>query len=289
MKKLIVTAVLSVVLGTSCMALADSSQERKNLIDSIRQKYHSGRLHEVTYDQIENLLRTQEFRNAFQDLDTDEFRKAILARLGEGLEQGNTGYGSENRNNIQPTISKQKSDTQDENFGQKIYDSITGSRTVTAVPKKDSSWFLLGPQFIYDKTKKSYVATQIPTLVDKIITEENYFRPQSRDSINHRSQYAAVIDKAVSLQAFQETENRLSQITQLLMDVDETKDLKSIAELQARIKAMLAMIQNETAKLQTIAHLRNAEQALISQLKRERNIGILNSQNKQMPIIRPIR
>lgn len=176
---------------------------------------------------------------------------------------------------------------------QKIYDSITGSRTTTKARKNDGSWFLIGPQFIYDSSKKTHVAAQFPEFINKVIAEENNFRALNslnshtiRASINARSQYAAIVDKAVSLQTFQEAENRFSQITQLLMEIDKTEDLKSIAELQARMKSMLAMIQNETAKLQMIVHLRNAEQALINQQKQKRTMQILSSENKTMPIIR---
>ncbi len=49
------------------------------------------------------------------------------------------------------------------------------------------------------------------------------------------------------------------------------------------------MIQNEATKLQMVTYSRNAEQALISQQKQIRNMRILNSENKGMPIIRSIR
>ncbi|WP_019219366.1 type IV secretion system protein [Bartonella florencae] len=111
----------------------------------------------------------------------------------------------------------------------------------------------------------------------------------SRDAIVKRMQYATVADKAVSLQTFQENDLRFKQISELVKQINKTADLKSIAELQARIQSMLAMIQNETAKLQMVAHSRNAEQAFISQQKQKRNIRILNSGNKEMPIIRSIR
>ncbi len=39
---------------------------------------------------------------------------------------------------------------------------------------------------------------------------------ESRDFIGKRIQYATAIDKAVSLQTFQETENRFNQISELV-------------------------------------------------------------------------
>ncbi|WP_375674144.1 type IV secretion system protein, partial [Bartonella sp. CL32QHWL-2] len=95
-----------------------------------------------------------------------------------------------------------------------------------------------------------------------------------------------VIDKAVSLQVFQEIENRFLQIANMLTILDKMTDLKGGTEMQMRMKGVLAMIQNETAKLQMIAHARNIEKTLINRLIRKRNVQILGSMNKQMPTIR---
>ncbi|WP_455465985.1 type IV secretion system protein [Bartonella sp. B39] len=297
MKKLIITAVMSVILGTSCAVSKNSNQARNDLINSIKQKYNSGQFDKIMYDEIKNSLQTKE--NYGRLLNHEEVSKEIIDRFWADIssydQQGNLQYVPENQNgvvNLQSPVSKQNSDTQGEDFGRKIYNSITGLRTIPIVPKSDSSWFLTGPQFIYDKSKKSYISKRIPELIDQIIAEEDYRVSdlrETRGSLSVRSQYAAIVDKAVSLRTFQETEQRFDQIVQLLMNVGKMEDLKSIAELQAHIKGMLAMIQNETTKLQMIAHLRNAEQELIKQQKQKRNLKILSSENKTMPTIRPIR
>ncbi|WP_332060089.1 type IV secretion system protein [Bartonella sp. CB74] len=158
------------------------------------------------------------------------------------------------------------------------------ARIVRAVD--DTNFFLKHPELIYDKNEDS----DILALVEKIRKEETSDSINvERQFINKRSKNAAIVDKAVSLQTFQEAEKRFHQILGLLDEISKTEDLKSIAELQAQIKGRLAMIQNETAKLQMVAHLRNAEQMLISQQKRERNMKMLNSKNTVMPTIRFIR
>ncbi|WP_413154182.1 type IV secretion system protein [Bartonella sp. cb54] len=158
------------------------------------------------------------------------------------------------------------------------------TRIVRAID--DTNFFLKHPELIYDKNKDS----DILKLVEKVQKEETSNSISvERQSIDKRSQHAAIVDKAISLQTFQEAEKRFDQILRLLSEINKTEDLKSIAELQAQIKGRLAMIQNETAKLQMVAHLRNAEQTLISQQKRERNIRMLNSKNTVMPTIRFIR
>ncbi|EJF74692.1 hypothetical protein MEC_01216 [Bartonella alsatica IBS 382] len=165
---------------------------------------------------------------------------------------------------------------------EKMYSSITGARENSESENSDDLYFQ-NPQSIYNKSRKSTL------LKDKDITEEKIVFDsvgKARDSINQRSEYAAIVDKAVSLQTFKETENRFTKIKELLQKISQTKDLKSIAELQARLKGKLTMIQNEATKLQMVAYSRKAEQALISQQKQKRNMKILNSKNKEMPTIR---
>ncbi|ENN93036.1 type IV secretion system protein [Bartonella vinsonii] len=173
----------------------------------------------------------------------------------------------------------------------KIHKSITGIRAKTLKTEEDDGTLLLpNPQYIYDQTKQSNIANKIPELFRKIIKDENYLHDspvdEARETLDWRSQYAAVIDKVILLQAFQETEKRFEEIAKILTKVTETQDLKDIAELELRMKGMLAMIQNESTKLQMVAHSSNTEQALINRLKRKRNVQILQQKNTQMPTIR---
>ncbi|ENN93033.1 type IV secretion system protein [Bartonella vinsonii] len=171
------------------------------------------------------------------------------------------------------------------------HDSVTGNRKLGTnqleVIKTDhTSFFLKDPQWIYNEN--SDISASKFKSFSGILGEEKIpgSIDQARKSIERRKQYAAIVDKAVSLQTFQESENRFKQISELIKQINTTTDLKAIAELQARIKGMLAMIQNESTKLQMVAHSRNAEQALISQQKQKRNMQILDSTNKGMPTIR---
>ncbi|WP_455476215.1 type IV secretion system protein [Bartonella sp. B17] len=168
-----------------------------------------------------------------------------------------------------------------------MYQSITGDREFGTTKTNRASFFLKNPQSIYDENKNSDIYASLA----EILKEEKISDSVStaRESINERSKYAAAIDKAVSLHAFDNTEKRFQQILNLLEEISKTKDLKDIADLQARLKARLAMIQNETTKLQMVAHMRNAERELISQQKLKRNMKILSSSNTEMPTIRSIR
>ncbi|GAA5107278.1 type IV secretion system protein [Bartonella jaculi] len=173
----------------------------------------------------------------------------------------------------------------------KMHDSITENRELGTKSKNYDSFFLKNPATIYNKNKDKNKDLDISASVEKILQEEEVSNSinEARKSIEARSQYAMAADKALSLHAFQQTDDRSKEILSLKDNINKTKDLKGIAELQAYIKSELAMIQNETVKLQLVAHLRNAERELISQKKYKRNMKILNSENKGMPTIRSIR
>ncbi|UTO28309.1 type IV secretion system protein [Bartonella harrusi] len=188
-------------------------------------------------------------------------------------------------------LTKQKLEQNKEQLEQtkKTNQFITGNRNFTAENFKTmqtdlGSFFLKDPQLIYKINNHPTTSVSFKDILQE--EEISTTVRESRNSIKKRIQNAAVIDKAVSLQTFQETENRFKQISGLVEKINATADLKGIAELQARIKGILAMIENETTKLQMVAHSRDAEQTLIKQQKQKRNMKILNSENKAMPTIR---
>src|SRR5690606_18064378 len=66
-------------------------------------------------------------------------------------------------------------------------------------------------------------------------------------------------DKAFALDAYDAAKTRLGQIDRLMAQINKTQDPKSIAELQGRIAAEQAMIQNEQTKLQMYQMVAAAE------------------------------
>lgn len=82
-------------------------------------------------------------------------------------------------------------------------------------------------------------------------------------------------DKAFALDAYDAAKNRLSQIDQLMRQINQTQDPKAIAELQGRIAAEQAMIQNEQTKLQMYQTVAAAEDRLQEQRQREINAKVL--------------
>ncbi|NMU88743.1 P-type DNA transfer protein VirB5 [Achromobacter ruhlandii] len=83
-------------------------------------------------------------------------------------------------------------------------------------------------------------------------------------------------DKAFALDAYDAAKNRLSQIDQLMWQINQTQDPKAIAELQGRIAAEQAMIQNEQTKLQMYQMVAAAEDRLQQQRRKEINAKIVD-------------
>lgn len=75
----------------------------------------------------------------------------------------------------------------------------------------------------------------------------------------------AAQDKAWALDAFDKASQRWDQIQALMGQINSTTDPKAIAELQARINAEQAAIQNEQTKLQMFQMLAQVEEKLIEE------------------------
>ena len=83
-------------------------------------------------------------------------------------------------------------------------------------------------------------------------------------------------DKAFALEAYEQAAARLRQIDQLMGQINQTQDPKGIAELQGRIAAEQAMIQNEQTKLQMFQMVAEAEGKIQEQRQRELNAQALD-------------
>lgn len=79
----------------------------------------------------------------------------------------------------------------------------------------------------------------------------------------------AAQDKGFALDAYDKAKSRISQIDQLMAQINDTSDPKAIAELQGRIAAEQANIQNEQTKLQLYAMVAAAEDKVQAQRQRE--------------------
>lgn len=78
-------------------------------------------------------------------------------------------------------------------------------------------------------------------------------------------------DKGFALDAYDAAKSRINQIDQLMSQINATQDPKAIAELQGRIAAEQANIQNEQTKLQLYAMVAAAEDKVQAQRQHELN------------------
>ena len=76
-------------------------------------------------------------------------------------------------------------------------------------------------------------------------------------------------DKGFALDAYDAAKSRINQIDSLMAKINQTQDPKAIAELQGRIAAEQANIQNEQTKLQLYAMVAAAEEKVQAQRQRE--------------------
>ena len=82
-------------------------------------------------------------------------------------------------------------------------------------------------------------------------------------------QNQAAMNRALSEEGFKQASDRITAIQTLIDKVDGVPDAKEVADLQARIQAEQAMVQNESVKLQLMAQLQQAQRDIQDQQSRE--------------------
>ncbi|WP_375675153.1 type IV secretion system protein, partial [Bartonella sp. CL100XZDX] len=158
---------------------------------------------------------------------------------------------------------------------EKTYQAITKSQKTGSKTIDFSSFFLKEPELLYKSDKLSRESYQ------KVLEDENKISGsfnQMGKAISERLKFASILDKAVSLETFEIAENRFQYLKNLLGEVKTKENLKDIADLQAHIDGSLAMIRNEFIKMEMVAYLRDAEQSLIKNKRRELDMKIFDNE-----------
>lgn len=107
----------------------------------------------------------------------------------------------------------------------KIHLSIEGTplQKIATINKNSRDVFFFKPESIYDEKQQDNVGKNLPYLVGKLKDDERYILnpsvDEARKKIDKRRQYAEIIDKAVNLKIFEETENRFQQIALMVGDI----------------------------------------------------------------------
>jgi type IV secretion system protein VirB5 len=92
--------------------------------------------------------------------------------------------------------------------------------------------------------------------------------PANQQQIAATRQWTAT-QQAVSQTALASASNRFGALQTLINAIPSAVDQKGILELQARIAAELAMVQNEQIKLQSLAQVIESQRAVADQQQRE--------------------
>jgi type IV secretion system protein VirB5 len=91
-------------------------------------------------------------------------------------------------------------------------------------------------------------------------------------------------DQANAMDAFDQAKSRISQIQSLMQQINQTQDPKAIAELQARMGAEQAMIQNEQIKMQLYAMAAQAEEKMQDEQQNQINARTWASRTGGKPV-----
>lgn len=163
------------------------------------------------------------------------------------------------------------------------YEALTGSRNLGTILNDPSLRDYLPDdwQVVYDSVKNggySGLSGTGKTVYDanQVYDACTHFNdPQQRTSCEAQAVKGAQ-DKGFALDAYNAAKSRINQIDQLMAQINQTADPKAIAELQGRIAAEQANIQNEQTKLQMYSMVAAAEDRIQQQRQREINAKVLD-------------
>lgn len=158
------------------------------------------------------------------------------------------------------------------------YESLTGSRGLGTILNDPAMRdYLPGDwQAVYDSVKSGGYSGLTGT--GKTVYNENkiydacgHFTIAQQRTPCEAQAVKGAQDKGFALDAYSAAKSRINQIDQLMQKINQTQDPKAIAELQARIGAEQANIQNEQTKLQMYSMVAAAEDRVQRQRQAEIN------------------
>lgn len=141
------------------------------------------------------------------------------------------------------------------------YASMTGSRGLGQINNNPSLRTYLPDQWtgIYDKVKSGNLSG-ISSVASGIYSSEGF--DSNAIGARRRQDEILAANKAMAMRSYDQTQARLNNINALMAQADATQDMKAAADLQNRVAAENAMIQNEQIRLNLAAQLQLAEAKL---------------------------
>lgn len=156
------------------------------------------------------------------------------------------------------------------------YDSLNGSRGLGTIMNNPAlrNYLPQDWQNVYDSVKQGGYAGlsgTAKTLYTQIYDSCKHITVDDQRLACESSAVKGAQDKGFALDAYSKAQDRMSQIDELMAQINQTHDPKAIAELQARIAVEQANIQNEQTKLKMYAMVAAAEDKVQQQQHREMN------------------
>jgi type IV secretion system protein VirB5 len=164
------------------------------------------------------------------------------------------------------------------------YESITGSRGLGTIMNDPAMRdYLPGDwQAVYDSVKSGGYSGLTGTgksvyNANKIYDACAHFTDSQQRTSCEALAVKSAQDKGLALDAYEKAKSRINQIDKLMSKINDTSDPKAIAELQGRIAAEQANIQNEQTKLQMYQMVAAAEDRVQQQRQKEINAKVLDN------------
>lgn len=130
----------------------------------------------------------------------------------------------------------------------------------------------------------SSVTGSVNSMMNKVNNEIDDLSPaDALKLMNQRLSEKGAYDRVVAEKAYNNQMQELSDMQALTDQISTTKDVKEVADLQARIQTAQGAIQGEQAKLNLMSMLQNAQDKIYEQQReravRRNNYGINNEIN----------
>lgn len=104
--------------------------------------------------------------------------------------------------------------------------------------------------------------------------------PIGTKNLHRRARDQLAVDEAMVQEAYRQASKRIRDIQVLLDKLRDTNDAKDTADLQVRIQAEQAMIQNENVKLAMLKNLQEVESRKLTEMSRANRVKSLNIEAK---------
>lgn len=104
--------------------------------------------------------------------------------------------------------------------------------------------------------------------------------PIGTKNLHRRARDQLAVDEAMVQEAYRQASKRIRDIQVLLDKLRDTNDAKDTADLQGRIQAEQAMIQNENVKLAMLKNLQEVESRKLTEMSRANRVKSFNIEAK---------